>query len=140
MTFKVKLTFFYLLVFGVMAVLAIFFFLKWYFIAWLFYFVPLLCRRFIHPFPKVYRNIYGSKIVNAYLIIFSIMALALAVINVVFANTNPSFSAARLEKINAYGFIALFVFLIPFVVMNIREEIKYAIKADAEATAKRGVN
>jgi len=139
LTFKAKLAFFYLLTFGMTAVWAIIFFLKWYFIAWLFYFVPLLCRRFIHPFPKAYKNINGSKIANACLIIFSILALALAVINVVFANTNP-FSAARLEKINAYGFIAFLVFLIPVVVMYIREEIKYAIKADAEASDKRGVN
>jgi hypothetical protein len=66
------------------------------------------------------------------------MAIALSVINVVFANTNPFYTS--LEKINAYGFIVAFAFLIPAVVINIRKELNYAIKVDAEARDKTGVN
>jgi hypothetical protein len=134
MTFKARLTFFYLLAFGVMAALAILFFLKWYFIAWLFYFVPLLCRKLIHPFPKVYTNIYNSRIVIACLVIFSIAALFVAATSVLYP------LSAKRETINAYVLIAAFPFFIPVIVMTIREEVKYAIKADAETSVKQGVN
>jgi hypothetical protein len=138
MTFKTKLALSYFLTFVTIVVWSLLFFLKWYFIVWLFYFVPLLSRRFIHPFPKVYTNIYKSKLVIACLIVFSIMAIAIAVINVIFANAN--FFSTRLEKINAYGFITAFVFLIPVLIMTIREEINYAIKTDAEKMIKMETN
>jgi hypothetical protein len=137
MTCKAKLVLFYLLVFVMMIVWSAFFFLKWYIVAWLFYFAPLFSRMLIHPFPKVYVNIYKSKMVVACLIFFSMMAIFLSVINIIYANAKPF--SARLEKINTYGFIFAIAFLIPAIVMSFREEIKYAVKADAETNAEVGV-
>lgn len=135
LSFKAKLAIYYLVTFGLMVVCIILFLLKWFITAWLVY-IPaiILCQRFLHPLPKAYRNIYRLRFANICLIIFSILAVGIGVFNVVYTFINPF--SAKLEKINVYGFPFVFAFLIPVAALSIREQIKAAIKADAEANAE----
>ena len=135
LSFKAKLAIYYLVAFGLTTVGVVLFLLKWFFTAWLVYIAAtILCRQFLHPLPKAYRNIYRLRFANICLVIFSIIALSIGVFNVVYTFINPF--AATLEKVTVYGFVAAFVFIIPVAVLSIREEIKAVIKADAETSTK----
>ncbi len=130
LTLKVKLLLFYLFNLGFLVVLAVLFFLKWFFVAWPCFVIFPFFQWILNPLPKDYKKIHSYKLVKICLIIFSIMALSIGGINVVFFYTNPFFRG--LEKINEVGFIVAFVFLIPVVVVAIREDIKTAISIDKE--------
>jgi hypothetical protein len=119
-----------------MAVFIILFLLKWVFTAWLVYIIGVSCRWFVHPFPKAYKGIYHLRFANICLIIFSIIALGIGIPNVVYTFINPF--SATLEKVTVYGLITAFAFLIPVSVLSIREEIRAAIKADAETRTNGG--
>jgi hypothetical protein len=141
---KVVIRYLFLLVFFI--VWSAFFYFKWPVFAWLFFPIMPLFGYLTNPIPTAYRStIRYSKLCNISLIALSVVALVFAFLNfMVSIDMSPKNKfAAILDKINSHGSIVAIVtliLLIPVVISIVREELKYAIKADEEASVKRGVN
>jgi len=141
---KIVIRYIFLLVFFI--IWSSFFYCKWVVFAWLSFPVIPLFGYLTHPIPSADRlTIRRSKFCNISLIVLSVVALVFAFLNfMVSIDMSPKNKfTAILDKINSHGsfvVIVTLILLIPVVVSIFREEIKYAIKADAEAIAKRGVN
>ena len=141
---KVVIRYLFLLVFFI--IWSAFFYFKWVIFAWMFFPIIPLFGYLTNPIPTEYSiNIRHSRFFNISVIIFSVVALVFAFFNIM-ASIEISYKSkftAILDKINSHGSVVVIVTLIlsiPVVISSVREELKYAIKADSEASDKRGVN
>jgi uncharacterized membrane protein YbhN (UPF0104 family) len=136
LSFRQKLTLYYLLRAAIGVVFLTLFCVRRFVFAWLFYCATIPLERRLHPLPKAYRNVYRYRFVKGMFALFIAIVLAIAVADVVFFITGrpPEY----FERFNAWGLAVVLAVLVPVSVFVIREEIKAARQADADAVAKSG--
>ena len=102
-------------------------YLKHFGLAWFVFFFPaFFLRSFFNPLPKAHKQIYNYFYAKVILVIFAVIAIGIATINILgcFVKNSPT-----LNKINNYSFLIVLAILIPVHALIIREEIKSANNA-----------